>query len=152
MTWGGGATFKFLKVPFGPVVPFQRQSIYSRLAGYEDVNDAERLSVDAVMRHVVDGRAADRQGASTSQVGRFETDVLPRQLHEAGPMRKMAMVHYSHGMLDKSRQARDIRTNVNLVSGHVARIVAQVNQSSAVRSRTWKTMQLLLVSNIQLIT
>ena len=36
-----------------------RQSIYSRLAGYEDVNDAERLSVDPVMRHIVGGRAAD---------------------------------------------------------------------------------------------
>ena len=53
-----------------------RQSIYSRLAGYEDVNDAERLSVDPVMRHVVGGRAADRRAASTSQVSRFETDVL----------------------------------------------------------------------------
>ena len=53
-----------------------RQSIYSRLAGYEDVNDAERLSVDPVMRHVVGGRAADQHAASTSQVGRFETDVL----------------------------------------------------------------------------
>ena len=53
-----------------------RQSIYSRLAGYEDVNDAERLSVDPVMRHVVGGRAAQRQAASTSQIGRFETDVL----------------------------------------------------------------------------
>ena len=53
-----------------------RQSIYSRLAGYEDVNDAERLSVDPVMRHIVGGRAEDRNAASTSQVGRFETDVL----------------------------------------------------------------------------
>ena len=53
-----------------------RQSIYSRLAGYEDVNDAERLSVDPVMRHVIGGRAADRLAASTSQVARFETEVL----------------------------------------------------------------------------
>jgi hypothetical protein len=53
-----------------------RQSIYSRLAGYEDVNDAERLRVDPVMRHIVGGRAVDRDAASTSQVGRFETDVL----------------------------------------------------------------------------
>jgi hypothetical protein len=53
-----------------------RQSIYSRLAGYEDVNDAERLSVDPVMRHVVGGRAVERQAASTSQVARFETEVL----------------------------------------------------------------------------
>ena len=35
------------------LVPLLRQSIYSRLAGYEDVNDAERLSVDPAMRHVV---------------------------------------------------------------------------------------------------
>jgi hypothetical protein len=34
-----------------------RQSIYSRLAGYEDVNDAERLSVDPVMRRSLGKRA-----------------------------------------------------------------------------------------------
>ena len=37
------------------IVPLLRQSIYSRLAGYEDVNDAERLAVDPAMRHVVGG-------------------------------------------------------------------------------------------------
>ena len=52
-----------------------RQSVFSRLAGYEDTNDAERLSVDPTMRHVV-GRAKDRDAASTSQMGRFETEVL----------------------------------------------------------------------------
>lgn len=34
-----------------------RQSIYSRLAGNEDTNDAERLCVDPTMRHVAGGRA-----------------------------------------------------------------------------------------------
>ncbi len=55
-----------------------RQSIYSRLAGYEDVNDAERLAVDPAMRHVVGGRASqpEKQAASTSEVGRFETEIL----------------------------------------------------------------------------
>jgi len=53
-----------------------RQSVFSRLAGYEDTNDAERLKVDPTMRHVVGGRAKRKQAASTSQMGRFETEVL----------------------------------------------------------------------------
>ena len=48
-----------------------RQSIYSRLAGYEDLNDAERLRVDPAMRAVVGGRARDHTAASTSEVARF---------------------------------------------------------------------------------
>ena len=38
--------------------PF-RQSVYGRLAGYEDANDAERLAHDPVMRQVVGARAVD---------------------------------------------------------------------------------------------
>jgi hypothetical protein len=53
-----------------------RQSIYSRLAGYEDVNDAERLGLDPAMRIVVGGRAQDTQAASTSEMARFETETL----------------------------------------------------------------------------
>lgn len=53
-----------------------RQAVYSRLAGYEDTNDAERLSVDPAMRQVVGGRAREAHAASTSQMGRFETEVL----------------------------------------------------------------------------
>ena len=46
-----------------------RQSVYGRLAGYEDVNDADRLALDPVMRQVVGGRAVDAQAASASQMG-----------------------------------------------------------------------------------
>ena len=53
-----------------------RQSVYGRLAGYGDVNDADRLALDPVMRQVVGGRAVDAQAASTSQMGRFETEGL----------------------------------------------------------------------------
>jgi hypothetical protein len=53
-----------------------RQSIYSRLAGYDDTNDAERLCVDPAMRHVAGGRAIERSAASTSLMGRFETEIL----------------------------------------------------------------------------
>ena len=53
-----------------------RQSIYSRLAGYEDTNDAERLALDPAMRHVARGRAVERSAASTSVMSRFETEIL----------------------------------------------------------------------------
>ena len=36
-----------------PLLPLLRQSVYSRLAGYEDTNDAERLAQDPAMRVIV---------------------------------------------------------------------------------------------------
>jgi hypothetical protein len=53
-----------------------RQSVFGRLAGYEDVNDADRLGCDPAMRFIVGGRAITAQAASTSQMGRFETEVM----------------------------------------------------------------------------
>ena len=38
------------------MVALLRQSLYSRLAGYEDTNDAERLAVDPAMRKRVSPR------------------------------------------------------------------------------------------------
>jgi hypothetical protein len=55
-----------------------RQSIFSRLAGYEDVNDADRLRRDPVVRQLVGGRAVKRGAASASAMGRFETAMLTR--------------------------------------------------------------------------
>jgi hypothetical protein len=56
-----------------------RQAIFGRLAGYEDVNDADRLAHDPAMRWVVGGRAVMDQAASTSQMGRFETELLTQE-------------------------------------------------------------------------
>ena len=53
-----------------------RQSVFGRLGGYEDVNDAERLGRDPAMRWIVGGKAVTRHAASTSQMGRFETELL----------------------------------------------------------------------------
>src|ERR687894_214398 len=56
-----------------------RQSVFGRLAGYEDVNDADRLGRDPALRWVVGGRAVTQQAASASQMGRFETEVLTQE-------------------------------------------------------------------------
>jgi hypothetical protein len=55
------------------LVGLLRQSVFGRLAGYEDVNDAERLRHDPTMRWIVGGKAASDAAASPSQMGRFET-------------------------------------------------------------------------------
>lgn len=56
------------------LVGMLRQSVFGRLAGYEDVNDADRLGRDPAMRWIVGGKAVERKAASTSQMGRFETE------------------------------------------------------------------------------
>jgi hypothetical protein len=87
------------------LVPLLRQSIYSRLAGYEDVNDAERLAVDPAMRHVVGGRAAlaDKEAASPSGVGRFETETLSRRHNLT------ALMDLSGQLIDKVHRHKPLR-------------------------------------------
>ena len=85
------------------MVALMRQSIFSRLAGYEDTNDAERLSVDPTMWYVVGGRATERTAASTSQMGRFEIEVLTQPGNLAG-LRKL-----SGKWIDRLRERRPRR-------------------------------------------
>ena len=61
-----------------------RQSVFGRLAGYEDVNDADRLTHDPAMRAVVDRNGLYRQAASTSQMGRFQLAHQRSQSRRAG--------------------------------------------------------------------
>ena len=85
------------------MVALVRQSIFSRLAGYEDTNDAERLSVDPTMRYVVGGRASERNAASTSQMSRFETEVLTQ------PKNLAALTNLSGKWIDRLRERRPMR-------------------------------------------
>ena len=62
-----------------PLLPLLRQSVYSRLAGYEDTNDAERLAQDPAMRVIVGWQGTEKQAASTNTMSRFETEVLTEE-------------------------------------------------------------------------
>ena len=66
------------------LIPLLRQSIYSRLAGYDDTNDADRLSQDPAMRVVVGWKGPDRKAASTSEMSRFETELLTQKDNRKG--------------------------------------------------------------------
>ena len=92
--------------------------MFGRLAGYEDVNDAERLSQDPVMRAIVDRKGPDRMAASTSQMGRFETEWLATDDNMAAltalsgwalPSRR---IRNAPGSLSASKQPRKARSSL----------------------------------------
>ena len=59
-----------------PLAELFRQSVYSRIAGYEDVNDAERLAQDPTFRLIGSEKTWDRGAAPTSRLQTFETEML----------------------------------------------------------------------------
>ena len=59
-----------------PIVDLLRQSVYSRLAGYEDVNDAERLAQDPSFRLIGSEKIWDRGAALPSRLQSFEAQML----------------------------------------------------------------------------
>ena len=77
-----------------------RQAINGRLAGYEDVNDAERLARDPAMRAIVGREGLGRPAASTSQMGRFETEWLATEANLA------ALADLSGNWIDRVHERR----------------------------------------------
>jgi hypothetical protein len=82
------------------LVGMLRQSVFGRLAGYEDVNDAERLRHDPALRWIIGGNAAKGRAASPSQMGRFETRWL------ADPDNFRALGDLSGHWVDAARRCR----------------------------------------------
>jgi hypothetical protein len=67
-----------------PLSDLLRQSVYSRLAGYADVNDAERLSQDPTFRLIGSKKILERGAALTSRLQSFEAGVLTQEDNLAG--------------------------------------------------------------------
>jgi hypothetical protein len=67
-----------------PLADLLRQSVYSRMAGYEDVNDAERLFQDPTFRLIGSEKTWELGAALTSRLQSFETDMLAEDENFAG--------------------------------------------------------------------
>jgi hypothetical protein len=88
------------------LVGLPRRSVFGRLAGYEDVNDADRLCRDPAMRWVVGDKAPMDRAASASQMGRFETEWL------AGPENLAALADLPGQWIDAVHKRRQPRVVV----------------------------------------
>jgi hypothetical protein len=67
-----------------PLADLLRQSLYSRLAGYEDMNDAERVSQEPTFRLIGSEKIWELGAALTSRLQSFETDLLTQEENLAG--------------------------------------------------------------------
>jgi len=72
---------KNTQLPFADLL---RQSVYSRLAGYADLNDAARLAQDPTFRLMGSKKIWERGAALTSRLQSFETMLLTQGVNLAG--------------------------------------------------------------------
>ena len=75
---------KNARLPFAGLL---RLSMYSRLPGYEDVDDAERLSQDSTFRLIGSETIWDHGAALTSRLQSLETGLLAKEGNFAGLVR-----------------------------------------------------------------
>jgi hypothetical protein len=95
-----------------------RQSIYARLAGYEDVNDQEALSRDPAMRAVVGRKALERNAASSATISRFETEILAAEDNlEALAATNGAWVKRAMGVTEEGKVILDMDSSESPVHG-----------------------------------
>ena len=101
-----------------PLPDLLRQSIYSRLAGYEDTNDAERLAEDPTFRMLASRERRDTSVALTSTLHWFETDVLTEERNYQGLARlNTALIQHAAARSANRRVTLDIDSSESPVDG-----------------------------------
>src|SRR5438094_3771003 len=101
-----------------PLPDLVRQSIYSRLAGYEDTNDAERLAEDPTFRMLASRERRETSVALTSTLHWFETDVLAEERNYQGLARlNTALIQHASARSTNRRVILDIDSSESPVHG-----------------------------------
>ncbi len=101
-----------------PLPDLFRQSIYSRLAGYEDTNDAERLAEDPTFRMLASRERRETSVALTSTLHWFETDVLAEEGNYQGLARLNAALLQHEATRPRTRRVTlDIDSSESPVHG-----------------------------------
>ena len=101
-----------------PLPDLFRQSIYSRLAGYEDTNDAERLAEDPTFRMLASRERRETSVALTSTLHWFETEVLAEERNYEGLGRlNAALIKHTATRSPTRRMTLDIDSSESPVHG-----------------------------------
>jgi hypothetical protein len=101
-----------------PLPDLFRQSIYSRLAGYEDTNNAERLAEDRTFRMLASRERRETSVALTSTLHWFETEVLAEERNYQGLARlNTALIQHAATRSPASRVTLDIDSSESPVHG-----------------------------------
>ena len=101
-----------------PLADLLRQSVYSRLAGYEDLNDAVRVSADPTFRLIGSQRNWDRRAALTSTLHGFETEILASEENLLGLMAlNRELVGQAEAFDDSERVVLDMDSTESPVHG-----------------------------------
>ncbi len=101
-----------------PLPDLFRQSIYSRLAGYEDTNDAERLAEDPTFRMLASRQRREASVAVTSTLHWFETEVLAEERNYQGLARlNTALIQHAVTRSATQRVTLDIDSSESPVHG-----------------------------------
>src|SRR5690242_3462959 len=101
-----------------PLPDLFRQSIYSRLAGYEDTNDAERLAEGPTFRMLASRERRETSVALTSTLHWFETEVLAEERNYEGLGRlNAALIKHTATRSPTRRMTLDIDSSESPVHG-----------------------------------
>jgi uncharacterized membrane protein len=101
-----------------PLAVLFRQSAYSRLAGYEDLNDAIRLASDPTFRRMGSEKVWERGVALTSTLHWFETESLAREENLTGLVRlNRELVARAEGVGSHHRVVLDMDSSESPVYG-----------------------------------
>ena len=122
-----------------PLLPLLRQSVYSRLAGYEDTNDAERLAQDPAMRVIVGWQGTDKQAANTNTntMSRFETEVLTEEENLDGLARlNVEWVDRAMAQTSHQRVILDMDSSESPVHGQQEEVAYKATSSPYVITRS----------------
>ena len=115
------------------VADLLRQSVYSRLASYEHLNNAVRVSADPTFRLIGSKKIWDRGAALTSRLHSFETELLASEENLLG---LMALNHELLAQAEPQDDPDRVVLDMDQAAGwsKPRRIVAKVGGCSA---RCW---------------